>query len=402
MDIQQIRFINPVDFEETIINVPVEKGEKFLRTKLYTDEYSPETFLKLCEKYRMIDRSGFKACADFEKASGTHLLDDATVLKSGDKYLFELSPKYSVVTSVKNEKHIDPELFDENVRYKMPVVVTKQPSGKIVISTQHSVMLSTKKELIEASNRQKKDSAWECLIEAQVNGGYRVDINGVKCFMPGSFAMPYKLKDYTSLLGKRLTVVPISYSAQHDSIVVSHVDYLKILRGAELMCISESLQSEPEKKYTGTVTKIGFNYVLVTFLNASCAKIPNTDMDEETFAKFSNNELVVEESEVEFYIDTIIDAQTIIATQNFRSREIWNNIKENVPVGTKISGTIQNISGSLVFIWLDEIDVITAITRLENRQYETGSTIQLIVKNVDMDKRIIETTVASKRYVEKQ
>ena len=243
MDIQQIRFINPVDFEETIINVPVEKGEKFLRTKLYTDEYSPETFLKLCEKYRMIDRSGFKACADFEKANGTHLLDDATVLKSGDKYLFELSPKYSVVTSVKNEKHIDPELFDENVRYKMPVVVTKQPSGKIVISTQHSVMLSTKKELIEASNRQKKDSAWECLIEAQVNGGYRVDINGVKCFMPGSFAMPYKLKDYTSLLGKRLTVVPISYSAQHDSIVVSHVDYLKILRGAELMCISESLQS---------------------------------------------------------------------------------------------------------------------------------------------------------------
>ena len=104
MDIQQIRYINPVDFEETIINVPVEKGEKFLRTKLYTDEYSPETFLKLCEKYRMIDRSGFKACADFEKANGTHLLDDATVLKSGDKYLFELSPKYSVVTSVKNER----------------------------------------------------------------------------------------------------------------------------------------------------------------------------------------------------------------------------------------------------------------------------------------------------------
>ena len=188
MEIQQIRFINPVDFEETILNVPVEKGEKFLRTKIYTDEYSPETFMKLCEKYRVIEKDGFKACAEFEQTSGTHLLDNATVQKFGDKYYFELSPKYSLVSSVRNEKHIDPNLFDENVRYKMPVVVTKHSNGKIAISTQHSVMLSTKKELIEASSRQKKDSAWECLIEAQVNGGYRVDVNGVRGGTPGCVA----------------------------------------------------------------------------------------------------------------------------------------------------------------------------------------------------------------------
>lgn len=401
MEIQQIRFINPVDFEETIVNVPTEKGERFLRTKIYTDEYSPETFIKLCEKYRVIGRDDIKACAEFEKSSGTQLLDNAIVQKSGDRYYFELSPKYSLVSNVKSEKHIDPSLFDENARYKMPVIVTKQAGGKIAISTQHSLMLSTKKELIEASAKAKKETAWECTVEAQVNGGYRVDINDVKCFMPGSFAMPYKLKDYSSLLGKKLNVVPISYSAQHDSIVVSHVDYLKILRSAELVQIAENLEAEPNRQYRGTVTKIGVNYILVTFLNASCAKIPTTDMGDGLTAMFANNELVVEETEIDFYIDTIIDTQTIMATQNFRSREIWNSIKESLNVGTKVTGTIQNVSGNLVFIWLDEYDVITAIARFDNHTYETGSQIDLIIKNVNADKRIIETSVASKRYDER-
>jgi ribosomal protein S1 len=180
------------------------------------------------------------------------------------------------------------------------------------------------------------------------------------------------------------------------------VDYLKIVRGAELMTIAENLEKEPQKQYTGIVTKVGFNYILVTFLNASCAKIPTTDMDEETLAKFANNELVVEETELNFYIDAIIDSQTIMATQNFRSREIWNNIKENAPVGTKVTGTIQNINSNLVFIWLDELDVITAIARLDNHQYEAGTQIQLIIKNVDTDKRMVETSVASKRYAERQ
>ena len=117
--------------------------------------------------------------------------------------------------------------------------------------------------------------------------------------------------------------------------------------------------------------------------------------------EFANNELVVEETEIDFYIDTIIDTQTIMATQNFRSREIWNSIKESLNVGTKVTGTIQNVSGNLVFIWLDEYDVITAIARFDNHTYETGSQIDLIIKNVNADKRIIETSVASKRYDER-
>ncbi len=60
------------------------------------------------------------------------------------------------------------------------------------------------------------------------NGGYTVDINGVKCFLPGSLAASGPIEDFDSLVGKEVMVCVVNYSAQTNNFVVSHKKYLEI------------------------------------------------------------------------------------------------------------------------------------------------------------------------------
>jgi len=60
------------------------------------------------------------------------------------------------------------------------------------------------------------------------NGGYTVDINGVKCFLPGSLAASGPIDDFESLLGKNVNVCVVNYSKNTNNFVVSHKKYLEL------------------------------------------------------------------------------------------------------------------------------------------------------------------------------
>lgn len=65
-------------------------------------------------------------------------------------------------------------------------------------------------------------------IESVNNGGYIVDVCGLKCFMPGSLAAAGVIKDFAVLLGKTVPVMVVNY--QPAGFVVSYKEYLsKIL-----------------------------------------------------------------------------------------------------------------------------------------------------------------------------
>jgi ribosomal protein S1 len=60
------------------------------------------------------------------------------------------------------------------------------------------------------------------------NGGYTVDINGVKCFLPGSLAASGPITDFESLVGKTVNVCVVNFSKQTSNFVVSHKKYLEL------------------------------------------------------------------------------------------------------------------------------------------------------------------------------
>ena len=62
----------------------------------------------------------------------------------------------------------------------------------------------------------------------QVKSGYTVDINGIKCFLPGSLAASGPITDFEALVGKTVNVCVVNFSKQTNNFVVSHKKYLDL------------------------------------------------------------------------------------------------------------------------------------------------------------------------------
>lgn len=69
---------------------------------------------------------------------------------------------------------------------------------------------------------------YEAKILSVNNGGYTVDINGVKCFLPGSLAASGPITDFDALVGKSVSVCVVNFSKLTNNFVVSHKKYLEL------------------------------------------------------------------------------------------------------------------------------------------------------------------------------
>ena len=78
-------------------------------------------------------------------------------------------------------------------------------------------------------------TAWIGHVKNMIDkGGYVVTVQGINCFMPGSLAGINKLSDFSSIVGEEIYVVPVSFSADRGTIVVSHRKYLQALIPTEI------------------------------------------------------------------------------------------------------------------------------------------------------------------------
>ena len=60
------------------------------------------------------------------------------------------------------------------------------------------------------------------------NGGYTVDVQGIKCFLPGSLAASGPITDFAALIGKDVDVCIVNFSKLTNNFVVSHKKYLEL------------------------------------------------------------------------------------------------------------------------------------------------------------------------------
>ena len=97
-------------------------------------------------------------------------------------------------------------------------------------------------------------SAYYATVQEINGGGYIVDIQGVKCFLPGSLAAAGILTDFEALLGKTIPVMIVNYIPA-SGFVVSYKKYLEIILPSKIMQ-ELSVGQEVACKVTGS-TKNG-------------------------------------------------------------------------------------------------------------------------------------------------
>ena len=104
-------------------------------------------------------------------------------------------------------------------------------NGRLSISD--GLRTSIEQEFINEIHNNECKYAYNAVIKEINNGGYIVDVMGLKCFLPGSLAAAGIITDFKSLMGKTIPVMPINYTP-NSGFVVSYKKYLNAMMPSKI------------------------------------------------------------------------------------------------------------------------------------------------------------------------
>lgn len=211
-------------------------------------------------------------------------------------------------------------------------------------------------------------TAWIGTVKNMIDkGGYVVTVQGINCFMPGSLAGINKLSDFSSIVGEEIYVVPVSFSPDRGTIVVSHRKYLQALIPTAIEELKQSLEVEREGLVTGTA-KYG---VFVEFSKCLTGMIHNNDLDEETLVKFKAREIKPGDP-INFKVKDIISNKKITLTQkDVVEVNPWINIGQRYQIPSVVEATVKSKKDYGLFITIE--DGVTGLLHISEIGEETMS-----------------------------
>lgn len=92
------------------------------------------------------------------------------------------------------------------------------------------------------------DEVVKGVINGKVKGGFTVDVNGIRAFLPGSLVDVRPVRDTTHLEGKELEFKVIKLDQKRNNVVVSRRSVLEAENSAEREALLESLQEGQQVK----------------------------------------------------------------------------------------------------------------------------------------------------------
>jgi len=211
-------------------------------------------------------------------------------------------------------------------------------------------------------------TAWIGHVKNMIDkGGYVVTVQGINCFMPGSLAGINKLSDFSSIVGEEIYVVPVSFSADRGTIVVSHRKYLQALIPTAIEELKQTIEEEREGIVTGTA-KYG---VFVEFSKCLTGMIHNNDLDEETLTKFKARDIKPGDA-IKFKVKDIISNNKITLTQkDVVEVNPWINISKRYTIPSVVEATVKSRKDYGLFINIE--DGVTGLLHISEMGEETMS-----------------------------
>lgn len=246
----------------------------------------------------------------------------------------------------------------------------------------------------EAINKQKsseivdsigKNIGYRSKVTDLIHGGYFVEIDGVKCFMPGSLAGMNKLVDFSSLLGKEIIVVPVNYSQERGIPVVSHRDYLKTMIPSKIAKVSEDIDSWR----TGFVTGTSGAGIFVEFEECLTGLIPVVEIEknEENFRIGA----IKPGDSINFRIKQIISDTKILLTEKEKEASPWDDIQDRFSPEQLVVGKVVKITNYGVFVEIEKgISGLMHSSQLpKGSAFKEGEDVEVIISKIEQASRKI-------------
>lgn len=299
--------------------------------------------------------------------------------------LIDIDSKYTAFCLLQKEPQ---EIIDQlEVGMTVDVKIKTLQNGTVMASISDAIDEVKFNEILKSIG--DKSIGFNGKILELINGGYWVEVGGIKCFMPGSLAGLNKLWNFESLIGKTLIIMPISYSNEKNTIIVSHREYLNTLIPNTINDLQENIKTEVTGFVTGA-TKFG---IFAEFNQCLTGLIPNSEFDEITLDKFNRNEIKPGDA-ISFWAKEIITDKKIILTQKGPRENVWDNVNERYKPMMIAMGTVTKVTKYGAFIELEKgVSGLIHKTKLKDTVLDRGDKINIKILSINSTDRKITMSV---------
>lgn len=371
-------------FDTKTIKVKVPKGTKLLCTEMYAAD--------AMKMYDLADEE-IKRLTLSEEANNYITQGEITYIKTrkdiidGEEVevkveaLVDISKKNTAVCILNKESK---EIVDQlEVGMMVDIKVKNSKQGTLYASISDAMDEVKRNEIYNAIG--DKTIGFTGKVKELIHGGYWVEVGGVQCFMPGSLGGLNKLTNFEKLVGKELIVMPITYSNEKRTIVVSHREYLRTMIPSAVEGLRENIKDHITGFVTGT-TKFG---VFAEFNECLTGLIPKNELDEATLECFDKRDIKPGD-EISFWAKEIISERKIILSQAGPKIDLWDGADEKYKPMMITEGKVTKVTKYGAFVELEKgISGLIHKTKLKDTELSKGDTISVKIGSVNTSDRKI-------------
>lgn len=232
------------------------------------------------------------------------------------------------------------------------------------------------------------------LINGKVKGGFTVDLNGVRAFLPGSLVDVRPIRDTLHLEGKELEFKLIKLDQKRNNVVVSRRAVLEAENSAERNALLEVIQ---EGQHVKGVVKNLTDYGAFVDLGGIDGLLHITDMSWKRIKHPSEVVAVGDEIDVKVLK---YDRERNRVSLGFKQlgEDPWMAIKARYPEGTRVPAKITNLTDYGCFAELEEgIEGLVHVSEMDwtnknvhpSKIVQVGDAVEVQVLEIDEERRRI-------------
>lgn len=317
----------------------------------------------------------------------------ATVERIEDKHVV-------VDAGLKSESYIAIEQFyDENGKLetkvgdsvKVALEVLEDGFGSTRLSRERAKRLESWSHL-EAAYESKETIRG--VVVGRVKGGFTVEINKVRAFLPGSLVDVKPIRDPEAFEGKEFEFKVIKVDPKRNNIVVSRRAVLEAESNVERAAVLENINEGNEIK--GIVKNLT-DYGAFIDLGGVDGLLHITDMSWKRIKHPSEILAIGDEIKVKVLK---IDRDNVRVSLGLKQLggDPWQDISQRYPVNAKISGRVTNITDYGCFVEIEEgIEGLVHVSEMDwtnknvnpNKVIHLGQEVDVMVLDVDAERRRI-------------
>lgn len=315
--------------------------------------------------------------------------------------IIRIEPDYVVVSAgLKSESIIPIEQF-YNERGELEATVgadikvaldtVEDGFGTTRLSRERAKRLESWISLEEAY--EKKETV-RGVIQGRVKGGFTVEINKIRAFLPGSLVDVKPVRDPESLEGKEFDFKVIKIDAKRNNIVVSRRLVMEAENSVEREALLLNLSEGDEVK--GIVKNLT-DYGAFIDLGGVDGLLHITDMSWKRIKHPSEILTIGDEIKVKILKFDRTNARVSLGLKQL-GEDPWADISNRYPIGKRLTGKVTNITDYGCFVEIEEgIEGLVHVSEMDwtnkninpNKVVHLGQEVEVIVLDIDSDRRRI-------------